>query len=128
VNTEQTGRVVLVVEDEWLVRAEIASALHDAGWEVLEAGSAEAAIAQVGGGHRVGVIFTDIQLQGRQNGWDVAEAFRVAFPETAVIYTSGNAPDRSRSVEGSRFFDKPYSVSEVLEACEAFVVSGGRRN
>ena len=34
-------------------------------------------------------MFTDIQLGGQLNGWDVAEAFRRAYPQIRVIYTSG---------------------------------------
>lgn len=117
-NTEANGRVILVVEDEWLVRVEIASALRDAGWQVFEAGSGEAAIALAESCDNLGVVFTDIQLHGYQNGWDVAEAVRVAHPVAGVIYASGNAPDRARSVEDSRFFDKPYRVAEILTACE----------
>jgi hypothetical protein len=37
-----------------------------------------------------------------------------------VIYTSGNAMDRSRRVAGSLFFDKPYDQSIVIEACRRF--------
>ena len=40
-----TSRVILVVEDEWLVRDAIVQALRDAGWQVLEASTAEDAIA-----------------------------------------------------------------------------------
>src|SRR5690606_7608363 len=71
VNPESNGRVVLVVEDEWLVRAEIASALRDAGWQVFEADSGEAAIALAESCDNLGVVFTDIQLHGYHNGWDV---------------------------------------------------------
>jgi hypothetical protein len=34
-----------------------------------------------------------------------------------VIYTSGNSADRSRSVQDSLFFEKPYDAAEVVEAC-----------
>jgi CheY-like chemotaxis protein len=121
VNTESNGRVILVVEDEWLIRDEIASALRDVGWQVFEAGSGEAATAVAECTSNIDVLFTDIQLYGLQNGWDVAEAFRIAHPTSGVVYASGNAPDRTRSVIGSRFFDKPYRVADVLAACEELV-------
>lgn len=121
VNTEANGRAILVVEDEWLVRTEIASALRDAGWQVFEAGSGEAAIALAESCDNLGVVFTDIQLYGRRDGWDVAEAVRVAHPVAGVIYASGNEADRARGVAGSRFFDKPYRVAEILAACEEFL-------
>lgn len=112
-----TPGVVLVVEDEWLVREAIAQAFRHAGWEVLESCTAEAAIAYVRAGLRIDVIFTDIQLGGHLSGWDVAEQFRAARADAPIIYTSGNAADRSRRVRGSLFFDKPYQAAEIVDAC-----------
>jgi CheY-like chemotaxis protein len=112
-----TSRTVLVVEDEWLVREVIAVALQCAGWHVLEASSAEDAIALMRAGHRVDLVFTDIQLAGSLCGWDVAEQCRAVQPDLSIIYASGNAADRSRRVAGSLFFDKPYQPAEVVEAC-----------
>jgi CheY-like chemotaxis protein len=56
--------VVLVVEDEWLVRGFLVSHLQDAGWRVLEADSAEQAIAMLKAGQPIGILVTDIQLAG----------------------------------------------------------------
>ena len=117
-NPKGTSQVILVVEDEWLVREVVVQALRDAGWQVIEAGTAEDAIALMRTGHRyIDVVFTDIQLAGRLCGWDVAEQCRAARADFPVIYASGDAADRSRGVEGSLFFDKPYSAADVVEAC-----------
>lgn len=110
-------RVILVVEDEALVRDLIAQALRDAGWEVLESHTAEAAIGYLLEGRAVDVVFTDIQLAGSLSGWDLADECKAVCPEAAVLYTSGNAADRSRRVEGSLFFDKPYWPDDILRAC-----------
>ena len=113
-----TSQVILVVEDEWLLRDVVAQALRDAGWQVIEASTAEDAIALMRTGHRyIDVLFTDIQLAGRLCGWDVAEQCRAVRADFPVIYASGNAVDRSRRVAGSLFFDKPYSTADVVEAC-----------
>ena len=112
-----TSPVVLVVEDEWLLRKLIAEELRTAGWEVLETSTAEDAIAYLQAGRRIDVVFTDIQLAGSLCGWDVAEQFRAARPDLPVVYASGNAGDRSRRVAGSLFFEKPYQPTDVVEAC-----------
>ena len=109
---------VLVVEDEYMVRLAIARYLEDGGWRVLEADSAEQAIAIGRSETPVDVLFTDIQLNGHGCGWDLAEAFRRARPDIAVVYASGNSTDRSRSVPGSLFFNKPYHASNIAEACQ----------
>ena len=112
------SRVILVVEDEWLVREVIVQALRYAGWQVIEASTAEDAIALTRIGHdHIDVIFTDIQLAGRLSGWDVAEQCRAVRADFPVVYASGNAADRSRRVAGSLFFDKPYRAPDVVEAC-----------
>ncbi len=115
-----TPRSVLVVEDEWLVRDMIVQELRVAGWEVLQTGTAEQAIAYARTGPSIHVVFTDIQLAGRLTGWDVAEEFRDVRADTPIIYTSGNSVDRSRRVSNSLFFEKPYQLFEIVEACHGF--------
>jgi CheY-like chemotaxis protein len=113
--------VVLVVEDDWLVRDLTVSHLRDAGWPVLEADSAEQAIALLKAGQRIDIVVTDIQLKGALTGWDVADAFRDAQPTMPVVYVSGNAPDPSRLVPESVFFHKPYDPAVVLQSCLGFI-------
>ena len=113
--------VVLVVEDDWLVRDFIVSHLQDAGWRVLEADSAEHAIAMLNAGRQIDIVLTDIQLKGTLTGWDVAEAFRAAQPTMPVIYASGNAPEPSRLVPESLFFRKPYDPAAIVRTCQALV-------
>src|SRR5690242_6978400 len=113
----QSLGVVLLVEDESLVRVAIADALRNAGWDVLEASSGEKAVLLLQSGQQIDVVFTDIQLAGSLSGWDVAEEGRFARSALPVIYTSGNSVDRSRRVHGSLFFEKPYEPLEVVEAC-----------
>ena len=66
---EASARVVLVVEDEAIVRAAIAEEFRSYGWHVLEAASGEHAIALVADNH-IDIVFTDIQLAGIMSGWD----------------------------------------------------------
>jgi CheY-like chemotaxis protein len=115
--TPRTEIVVLIVEDELLVRYEVAQELRAVGYEVVEFSTAEDAIARLQAGPRIDVVFTDIQLAGRLTGWDVAEQFRAANPDLPIIYASGNAADRSRRVPGSLFFNKPYRAADVVAAC-----------
>ena len=75
----QRGRVVLVVEDDPLIRALIASEFAANGWQVLEAGKGEDVVDWISE-PRIDVLVTDIQLAGQLSGWDVAEALRSAKP------------------------------------------------
>jgi CheY-like chemotaxis protein len=110
---------VLVVEDEWLLRAAIAANLRDCGCRVLEAPDGETAVSLIEDGARVHAVVTDIHLAGRMDGWDVGEALRALLPGVAVIYASGAYTEPRRPVRGARELDKPYSHVEVLDACRS---------
>ena len=115
--TTSEATTVLVVEDEFLVRDDVASYLRDAGCMVVEAGTGERAIALCRSGVSVDVLFTDINLGGAVTGWEVAEAFRAARGDIPVVYASGNGGDRTRCVPDSVFLSKPYRPRDVLSAC-----------
>ncbi len=107
--------VVLVVEDEWLVRMEMADSLQESGWTVLEASNGEAGLRYLEHLPRVDLVVTDIRLPGRVSGWDVADAFRGADSGVAVIYCSGNPADAKRTLTGSVFLSKPCRMSTLTE-------------
>jgi CheY-like chemotaxis protein len=117
VGSAATPAVVLVVEVGLFLRDTIADELRRAGWRVIESSTAEEAIAHARAGRRVDVVFIDIQLSGRLNGWEVAEEFRATRTDFPIIYTSGNSVDRSRHVADSLFFAKPYDTAAVVQAC-----------
>jgi CheY-like chemotaxis protein len=116
--------VVLVVEDEFLVRHNIASYLREAGHVVVEAKSGEDAIALCNSGQQVDMAFTDINLGGAASGWDVANWFRRVRPNGPVVYTSGKTLDSAACVSGSVFLSKPYRNDDVLDICQQLVADG----
>jgi len=90
------AKVVLVVEDEFLLRYGIANALREAGYAVVECGSGEQAVALCRSEVPIDVLFTDINLGGSVSGLEVAERFRLERPDGAVLYTSANSIDPQR--------------------------------
>jgi CheY-like chemotaxis protein len=120
--------VVLVVEDELLIRDYIVSYLRDAGCLVLEAPSGERALEMLDPDRPIDVVFTDIRLGGPLNGWDVGEACRSKWNDIAVIYTSGHSIAPARNVPDSVFLNKPYSSEQVLEACQDLCKVGQSRS
>ena len=108
-------RTILVVEDEELVRETIAAELRDAGYIVIEAETAEQGL-NVLEEMPVGVLFTDIRLPGKMNGWELAERARSLHPELPVIYATGFSAEEPRLVSDSIFLRKPYLPSAVIAA------------
>ncbi len=106
--------VVLIVEDEWLLRLNLADHFREAGCMVLEAATADHAMTLCHDGTAVHMLITDIQLNGGGSGWDVAKAVRAIWEDIPVVYTSGNIFDATHSVPASWFFDKPYDAAEIV--------------
>jgi two-component system, response regulator PdtaR len=111
------GPVILIVEDEALIRCYIADSLRAAGYHVIETASGEEAIAMCQSEIPIDIVFTDINLIGAASGWDVVERFRAQCPGIAVLYTSGHSIDHGRCVRESAFVAKPYQPHEVVSAC-----------
>lgn len=122
--SERRNPVVLLAEDEWLVRMEIADALGEMGWQVVEIGSGEDAIAYLQSGARVDLLLTDIRLTGPATGWDVAATGRRLHPGLPVVYASANAQDAMRMVEGAVFLGKPSRTEELIATCSRLLGRG----
>ncbi len=120
-----TKRAVLVVEDDWLIRMELADAFESGGWTVYEASSGEEATSLPIDSDNLVLIVTDIRLGGRLSGWDVAEHWRAVSPRIGVIYASANPAIAARLVPGGIFIGKPTRITELLVVSERLCEARG---
>lgn len=104
---------VLVVEDEGMLLEIVAAELEEAGFRVLPAATAEEAAGILGGGG-IDLLFTDIRLPGRLDGWDLAERARDLHPGLPVIYVTGYSAEAPRQVSDSILVMKPYRPSAIV--------------
>jgi len=86
---EQLKPVVLIVEDEFLLRMDSAAVMEEAGFEVVQAANADEAIAILGMRSDIGVVFTDIQMPGSMDGLKLARFVRDRWPPIKIVATSG---------------------------------------
>jgi CheY-like chemotaxis protein len=118
-------RIGLVVEDEGLLRLELADELTAAGWLVREAASGEEALRVLSGvqarGEALDFLVTDIRLGGAVDGWQLAEACRELWPGLPVIYVSANPIAEHRKVAGSSFLSKPVEIENLISVCRKLV-------
>lgn len=116
------GITVLVVEDEALVRMDIALFLEDEGFQVLEASNADDAISLLDAHPEVRLMFTDIDMPGSMDGLKLAAAVRDRWPPVKIIVTSGHRhmSDDTLPIVG-RFFSKPYDPSRVIHAIREMI-------
>ena len=105
--------VLLVVEDDFLVRLTLVDALSDGGFEVLEAADAKEALTLVCDRDDISAMLTDINLPGGSDGFALARAARVIRPQLPVVYASGRygGAEDGQAVDGSRFLAKPFTPS-----------------
>ncbi len=109
--------VILVVEDDDLVRMHAVEALTDRGFAVVEARDADEAWDILGSCDDIGVLFTDIDMPGSMCGITLAERVYGAWPDIRLVFTSGRHRLSTREVpDNGRFVPKPYRASEVVDA------------
>jgi two-component system, response regulator PdtaR len=110
-------QLVLVVEDEGLVRMNAVAMIEEAGFGVLEAADADEAIHILETRPDITVIFTDIEMPGSMNGIRLAHAVRDRWPPIKIIATSGHYGFREGDLPtGGRFLPKPYTLWQISEA------------
>ena len=109
--------VVLIVEDELLLRMDAADAIKSGGFDVVEAANADEAIEILEARPDITVVFTDIQMPGSMDGLKLARAVRGRWPPIKIVATSGFFHVGNDDLpEGSRFLPKPYRPEQLVAA------------
>jgi CheY-like chemotaxis protein len=107
---------VLIVEDEPLVRMVARATLEDAGFELMEAATADEALRILAGTHEFAVVVSDIEMPGEMNGLELAWAIRTQWPKIAVVLTSGRQLPRPVDMPVKvRFVAKPYHPAHLVQ-------------
>lgn len=110
-------RVILVVEDEALVRLVAEMTLRGQGYTTLSAGDVDEALAILQTPQRIDALFTDIYLKTAPlGGCSLAQQAMTLRPDLRVLYTTGNLPTdhmKSLFVQSAHFLPKPYSDEQL---------------
>jgi CheY-like chemotaxis protein len=115
--------VILIVEDDVLIRMDAAQMIAGGEFDVIEAANADEAIAILETRLDVTVVFTDIQMPGSMDGLKLAAAIRDRWPPIKIIATSGRVTiDRDDLPDGGRFLPKPYSPAQILKTLRELTV------
>jgi CheY-like chemotaxis protein len=114
--------VVLVVEDEQLLRDLVEPALADAGYSVLLAHNGSEALKYLEERESeeapLRALVTDVQLGPGPSGWEIAKRARELHPEIPVVYVTGTAAAEwsSKGVPNSLIIQKPFAAAQVVTA------------
>ncbi|CAN5327764.1 N/A [soil metagenome] len=111
--------IILVVDDEVLVRMLACDVLMNGGHHALEAVDAEEALVLLQARPDIAVMFTDVDMPGEINGLGLARLAALRFPQLPIIVTTGAAAVAPGNLPSSaRFLAKPYSPSALLTMIE----------
>jgi len=112
----QTGEVVLVIEDDLVVKNLIVDVLNELGYRAIEAGTGVEGLATLQSDTRIDLLITDVGLPGL-NGRQVADAARVLRPGLKVLFMTGyaeNATTASGFLEpGMELLTKPFAMETL---------------
>ena len=116
---EHVPLIVLVAEDETLVRLLANDMLTDADYRVVEAHDGQEALAILGAKNTVRALLTDVNMPN-VDGLALAKIVRQRWPHIGIVVTSG-MPRPSGLPAGARFISKPYKHEDVLLELEAAI-------
>jgi CheY-like chemotaxis protein len=104
-----TRPLILVVEDETLVRMTLVDVLEDAGFKVIEAVHADEALQVLKAVSGIDAVLTDVEMpRGSINGFELAHRVRTDRQEIGVLIASGRAaPNPGDLPDGALFIGKP---------------------
>lgn len=108
--------VVLVVENEALIRISALQIIEDAGFAVAEASNADEAIRILQNRTDIRAVFTDIRMPGSMDGWKLACAIKGRWPPIHLVLVSAVIPDLSELPANGLFIRKPYAAEQVTAA------------
>jgi CheY-like chemotaxis protein len=107
--------VVLVVEDELLLRMRAVDMVEDAGYTPVEAVDADQALAILESRTDIALLFTDIQMPGSRDGLALAHSVHERWPPIKIILVSGQLQEASLDIPAdSRFYGKPLAAKDMI--------------
>ena len=117
--------IVLVVEDEMVLRMRAVDIVEDAGFVSVEAVSADEAIEVLESREDISLLFTDIQMPGSMDGLRLAHAVHSRWPHIKIVLVSGQiAVTDADKPEDSRFFPKPLEIKKMVRELQDMVGTG----
>ncbi len=112
--------VVLLVEDEPLVRLVTAEILLEANFRVIEATRAEEALRVLEAGVAVDVLISDVEMPPGMNGYELARHVHGRWPLVEILISSGREWPREADLPpGATFLAKPYANAMLVSHAQA---------
>jgi CheY-like chemotaxis protein len=112
--TSQKRPVVLIADDEALVRMLLVDVFEDAGFDVIEASDGDEAVRLLRARSDIEGVLTDVQMPG-VDGYEVARVAKTECPGCLIVIASGRQwPKPGDLTEGAEFVQKPFSPESIV--------------
>lgn len=114
-SNSETAPYALVVDDDVFILLDACDMLRDAGFRALEAQNVAAAITQLERyAADIVLLFTDVQMPGGRDGFDLAREVAERWPSVKILVASGRMmPEPGQLPDGAVFIQKPFSADVV---------------
>src|SRR5262245_57165353 len=124
VESQSVATTILVVENEILVRLDIAEVLRNASFRVIEAVNAGEALAVLDSGHSIDVLMTDIRMPGSIDGIDLAARVRSGWPRMKIIFVTSYSPTWPDPTVFDLFIGKPFDPARFIQRLRQLLARG----
>ena len=108
------GQIILVVEDDVMIRMLMVDVLSDEGYTVVEAANGDEGMSILTSGRHLDLVVTDVGMPGKVDGLALTGEAKRTFPDLPVIVVSGHLPPEA-AARADAFLCKPYAPSAFLE-------------
>jgi CheY-like chemotaxis protein len=115
--SNKLSRLALVVDDDPIIRMDAGDILTDAGFQTQEASNVSEALGMLETmGDDIQLLFTDVQMPGDQNGFDLARKCATRWPHISIVVASGQlSPKADELPKQAAFISKPFSAQVVYD-------------
>ena len=114
--------VILIVEDEMMLRMRAVDMVEDAGYTSLEAVDADGAVTILESRSDIALMMTDIQMPGSMDGLGLAHAVHARWPSIKIMVVSGRLKQSNIDLPAdSRFFGKPLEAGEMIAQMRSMI-------
>jgi CheY-like chemotaxis protein len=115
--SNKLSRLALVVDDDPIIRMDAGDILTDAGFQTQEASNVSEALEMLETmGDDIQLLFTDVQMPGDQNGFDLARKCATRWPHISMVVASGQlSPKADELPKQAAFISKPFSAQVVYD-------------
>jgi len=115
-----SGWVVLIVQENLVLRMDVVATFKEAGFRVLQVETADEAILVLRREPMIHVVFNEIDLPGTMDGLTFAHYVRLRWPPTILLVASARIP-RGVLPAKAQFVQKPYLAGELAKVVDGVV-------